>query len=78
MNTHILETMLNNTVEWAEENIGAGKYHHQTILEKGCGWKYHGQTSDNAMLALLRNRLKKVGIVECGTDRFGRVWFGRK
>ena len=78
MNTAVLSSRLSEAVVWAQSNIGSSQLSGVAILENGCGWHSRGTTSDNALNALLENRLKKVGIVRAGTDRFGRVWYRKQ
>lgn len=72
-----VQELTDMAADWAAENlIGGTTHHHRVILEKGAGWQYHGEVSDNALLAVLRSKLRDLGIYEIATDNFGRVWFG--
>ena len=71
-----VKEITDKAADWAAENVTGGTLmHHRTILEQGAGWQYHGEASDKALLAVLRNKLTERGMYAEKTDGFGRVWY---
>ena len=71
-----VQEITDKAADWAAENVtGGASLHHRTILEQGGGWQYHGETSDRALLAVLRTKLSERGMYAEKTDGFGRVWY---